>query len=497
MLPLVQMQPCAMPRSPHTTSHASLRAPSNRVDHDHYARNHTHSSFPRAFPIRTSQSNRRAGLYSSSPYPPRSDQQLRRKNLGGVIQESYNDPSVLPNPGSSSREHLAHASNANQSTYQLHTPLFPPPPPLVQAPWTATSLPFAHGNQAQRGGVQWSTNNELMKFHGPAQPGFGGPQGLVPGSFRTQAPTPNIHQPALRANEYNVRAFCPPPMPVSEALTFGYGSWQPNALPWSHQNGGYPHYLGVDQLFYGNNRSHNDGSSVLGDGQTPFPLANKFVYDTVHHCPGSHVGASHAYEASTFASSHGSNPCAQQGFRQRAIAHAHQAYIDLINHLQLNRKPQDGRGSRLQGPSKPFVYPKPPNPIPIGGFDGGAPFSTSPFKDDPTQPIGTRPNFDHTPSFGGIDSRHARVLPGMVGGAGLYHPQPGAVRSPWNDVTQSEYLHFASRAQSSLEVLNTLCEQSGWRWCDGMLLGGCLHYGLENYDGAFLWFSRVIAVESR
>jgi hypothetical protein len=313
MLPLVQMQPCAMPRSPHSTSHASLRAPFDCIDHDHYARNHTRSSFPRAFPIRTSQSNRRAALYSSSPYPPRSDHHLRRKNLGGVIQGSYDGPSVLPNPGPSSREHLAHASNTNQGTYQLYTPLFPPPP-LIQVPWTATSLPFAHANQAQRGGVQWTTNNELWKSHGPAQLGFGGPQGLPPGSFGTQVPIPNIHQPALRANEYNVRAFCPPPMPVSEALPFGYGSWQPSPSPWSHQNGGYPQYPRVDQRFYDNQMSRNDGSSVLGDGQTPFPSANKFAYDAAHRCPGSLIGASHAYDALTFASSHGSSLARSKGF---------------------------------------------------------------------------------------------------------------------------------------------------------------------------------------
>jgi hypothetical protein len=52
-------------------------------------------------------------------------------------------------------------------------------------------------------------------------------------------------------------------------------------------------------------------------------------------------------------------------------------------------------------------------------------------------------------------------------------------------------------ARSSLEVLTSLCEQSGWKWINGMLLGGCLHYGLENYDEALQWFYRITALETR
>jgi hypothetical protein len=53
-----------------------------------------------------------------------------------------------------------------------------------------------------------------------------------------------------------------------------------------------------------------------------------------------------------------------------------------------------------------------------------------------------------------------------------------------------------AKAKTSLHLLHTICEESGWKWVDGMMLGGCLYYGLENYDTALKWFMRVIAVEA-
>uniref|UniRef100_L2GIE8 protein O-GlcNAc transferase n=1 Tax=Colletotrichum fructicola (strain Nara gc5) TaxID=1213859 RepID=L2GIE8_COLFN len=53
-----------------------------------------------------------------------------------------------------------------------------------------------------------------------------------------------------------------------------------------------------------------------------------------------------------------------------------------------------------------------------------------------------------------------------------------------------------ANAKSSLEILTHLCEQSGWKWIDGVLLGGCLHYGLEHFEEAMEWFNRIISLDS-
>ncbi len=52
-------------------------------------------------------------------------------------------------------------------------------------------------------------------------------------------------------------------------------------------------------------------------------------------------------------------------------------------------------------------------------------------------------------------------------------------------------------ARSSLEMLSTLCEQSGWKWVEGILLGGCLYYGLERYEEALEWFKRIVSLDPR
>jgi hypothetical protein len=53
-----------------------------------------------------------------------------------------------------------------------------------------------------------------------------------------------------------------------------------------------------------------------------------------------------------------------------------------------------------------------------------------------------------------------------------------------------------AKALASLDILDNLCEQSDWRWIEGMLVGGCLLYGLERYDGALKWFSTVTKMDS-
>ncbi|KAA8568326.1 hypothetical protein EYC84_007362 [Monilinia fructicola] len=62
------------------------------------------------------------------------------------------------------------------------------------------------------------------------------------------------------------------------------------------------------------------------------------------------------------------------------------------------------------------------------------------------------------------------------------------------------YLNSASppaNAQEALDLLTTLCEESNWAWIDGMLLGGCLAYGLEDYNRARDWYEKIIVIDPR
>lgn len=51
-------------------------------------------------------------------------------------------------------------------------------------------------------------------------------------------------------------------------------------------------------------------------------------------------------------------------------------------------------------------------------------------------------------------------------------------------------------ALSALEILSSLCVESRWDWIDGMLVGGCLAYGLGDYDKAMRWYSRILHKDS-
>ena len=52
-------------------------------------------------------------------------------------------------------------------------------------------------------------------------------------------------------------------------------------------------------------------------------------------------------------------------------------------------------------------------------------------------------------------------------------------------------------ARAALEILARLSQESGWQWTDGILLGGCLAYGLGDYEEALQWYSKVLACDPK
>ncbi|KAL8694964.1 MAG: hypothetical protein Q9218_000436 [Villophora microphyllina] len=53
----------------------------------------------------------------------------------------------------------------------------------------------------------------------------------------------------------------------------------------------------------------------------------------------------------------------------------------------------------------------------------------------------------------------------------------------------------AAAAVTAIELLSRLCQESGWEWTDGMLLGGCLAYGLGDFGKAMKWYSKVLSCD--
>jgi tetratricopeptide (TPR) repeat protein len=51
-------------------------------------------------------------------------------------------------------------------------------------------------------------------------------------------------------------------------------------------------------------------------------------------------------------------------------------------------------------------------------------------------------------------------------------------------------------AASALEAITQHCEESKWKWIDGMLLGGCLAYALGDYQKAQNWYKHILTLDS-
>jgi hypothetical protein len=187
-------------------------------------------------------------------------------------------------------------------------------------------------------------------------------------------------------------------------------------------------------------------------------------------------------------------------FKEKSLSWAHSIYVDLLAYLHQSKK--DNRQSRQSNGSKPFsknsIYPKPPRQptshLGNSHWIDSYPNTASSDPNTPRRHSGAISSNSHrTNSFSGWQSngetseaRHSRFsnqeMPHYVS---PFHFPNSAPNSP------------PSKAKEALEMLTTLCEQSAWSWIDGMLLGGCLAYGLEEYHKALEWYSKILALDPK
>jgi hypothetical protein len=161
----------------------------------------------------------------------------------------------------------------------------------------------------------------------------------------------------------------------------------------------------------------------------------------------------------------------QQGFREKVLLQAHRVYVDLLAYAQTIRKPQASKGAAGHNTSpRLLVYPKPPKP--------SLRISEAALGRDPT----LFNNSSENDSYQDFQSR-GHVVPYFQG--------------PYNSYSSTGNSTLFAAAKSILDMLSSLCEQSTWSWIDGIMLGGCLHYGLDQYQEALEWFSRITALDSR
>jgi hypothetical protein len=201
-------------------------------------------------------------------------------------------------------------------------------------------------------------------------------------------------------------------------------------------------------------------------------------------------------------------------FKEKVLSWAHGVYVDLLATIHQARRNSVSNGT-AEGHTrflKPSIYPKPPrqpgldfsqapppdltrhNSYPSSQYDlqrQKAQAMGSHRSNDPTHPTllsrpqPRRPSLNQFAHNRGSDTH-------MLGMRDTGY-SPGV--SPFTRARGSLFNEGSpmSNAASALDMLSHLCGESHWEWIDGMLLGGCLAYGLGDYHKALRWNNRIIA----
>ena len=193
------------------------------------------------------------------------------------------------------------------------------------------------------------------------------------------------------------------------------------------------------------------------------------------------------------------NKASNHRFREKTLSWAHSTYVDLLAFLQQSKK--DNRNSNQSHGSRQYsrtsIYPKPPRqPASYLGTSQWAGLNSGASEGSSSRHVGPVLRPTHQT---GASGEYNRWQGGNIGET--RHPRTSAndgrqYMSPFQ-APRYPATNTLSKAKEALDLLTSLCEQSGWCWIDGMLLGGCLAYGLEQYHNALEWYSKIVAIDPK
>ncbi|KAF7585254.1 hypothetical protein BBP40_011548, partial [Aspergillus hancockii] len=196
-------------------------------------------------------------------------------------------------------------------------------------------------------------------------------------------------------------------------------------------------------------------------------------------------------------------------FKEKVLSWAHGVYVDLLASIHQARRNSISNASgdsQSQRFLKPSIYPKPPRQPGLDFSQTNTPEVARHNSYPPSQcDLRTKNVFDHpvqsdAPSSFHTQHRHRPSLHQLQSDTQMLD----RLRHTGRFTASLSAPHFPAapfstenssmlNAQAALDMLSPLCNESGWEWIDGMLLGGCLAYGLGDYHKAMRWNSRIIA----
>lgn len=206
-------------------------------------------------------------------------------------------------------------------------------------------------------------------------------------------------------------------------------------------------------------------------------------------------------------------------FKERVLLWAHRIYGSLLAAIeQARRNPSN---EQQFGPRQTTNNPRPPRrPYPSwtktsqmtatneesSGILLHAPinsYTISPLSFEQAVPYGTYRTRRISSSERAFDPSTPSLKSSINGRSGHHRPSTHANTHAGQAsyippyLAQEQTLNTPSGAAVyAMEMLARLCEESGWQWTDGMLLNGCLAYGLGDYDKATQWYIRVLQHDS-
>ena len=207
-------------------------------------------------------------------------------------------------------------------------------------------------------------------------------------------------------------------------------------------------------------------------------------------------------------------------YRENVLVWAHRIYINLLTYLHHTRKHTHSKSFSCRQPQA-CIYPRPP------GHYLSIPKNVEPNISMNTQVSKEIIHFgkDQTSSrsVATVNSQYLRSrVKDSIAQQGQCYPDkvqsgprqtipfhsytnhqqsPEHYRNSAGHVIFSPGYHVQSinqpnvDARAALNVITKICQESSWQWIEGLLLGGCLAYGLAEYEKALQWYSRVLSCD--